>query len=154
MLQISKYWQPGETLTIDWLPAIDINGEIQQARHAQGKKQFKTFLSALMPARLAEHFCAQLNLQKTLAELSKKDVELIQQTLHSWVFVPGGTEGYRTAEVTIGGVDTSKVSSKTLESQLCSGLYFIGEALDVTGHLGGYNFQWSWSSGWAAGQVV
>jgi predicted Rossmann fold flavoprotein len=153
MLQISNYWQPGEALIVDWLPSIRIENEIQQARHDQGKKQFKTFLSAYMPARLAEHFCNSMDMQKTLADLSKKDIQQIQQHLHHWQFIPGGTEGYRTAEVTIGGVDTSKVSSKTMQSQLCEGLYFIGEVLDVTGHLGGYNFQWSWSSGWAAGQV-
>lgn len=153
MLQISNYWQPGESLTIDWLPAVAIEDEIQQARHDQGKKQFKTFLSAYMPARLAEHLCNSMSMQKTLAELSKKDVQQIQQYMHRWKFTPGGTEGYRTAEVTIGGVDTRKVSSKTMQSQLCEGLYFVGEVLDVTGHLGGYNFQWSWSSGWAAGQV-
>ncbi len=153
MLQISNYWQPGETLTINWLPAIDVAEKLAEDRHQQGKKQFKTWLSQHLPARLAEHFCQLLNIQKTLAELSKNDVKVLSDALNRWEFSPGGTEGYRTAEVTIGGVDTQKISSKTMASQLQPNLYFVGEVLDVTGWLGGYNFQWAWSSGWAAGQV-
>ena len=152
MLQISNYWQPGEALFIDWLPNIEIEAEIQQARHQQGKKQLKNFLTGFMPTRLAEHFCALWQLEKPLADLTKDDVATIKSQLHQWCFKPGGTEGYRTAEVTLGGVSTEQVSSKTMQSQLCENLYLIGEVLDVTGHLGGYNFQWAWSSGWAAGQ--
>ncbi|TXR52123.1 NAD(P)/FAD-dependent oxidoreductase [Reinekea thalattae] len=152
MLQISNYWQPGEALFIDWLPSIEIEVEIQQARHQQGKKQLKNFLTGFMPTRLAEHFCALWQLEKLLADLTKDDVATIKSQLHQWCFKPGGTEGYRTAEVTLGGVSTEQVSSKTMQSQLCENLYLIGEVLDVTGHLGGYNFQWAWSSGWAAGQ--
>jgi predicted Rossmann fold flavoprotein len=153
MLQISNYWQPGESLTVDWLPGLDVTEQLQSDRHQQGKKQLKTWLAQWLPARLAEFFVDQLKLQKTLAELTKDDVTLLSKTLNNWQFNPGGTEGYRTAEVTIGGVNTSAVSSKTMESQKQKGLYFIGEVLDVTGWLGGYNFQWAWSSGWAAGQV-
>ncbi|MBU2863672.1 NAD(P)/FAD-dependent oxidoreductase [Reinekea forsetii] len=152
MLQISNYWQPGEPLTIDWLPSIDVAEQLQKDRHEHGKKLLKTWLALHLPARLAEFFVAELNLQKTLAELTKAEVTRLAQWLNAWEFQPGGTEGYRTAEVTIGGIDTQEVSSKTMESQRQSGLYFIGEVLDVTGWLGGYNFQWAWSSGWAAGQ--
>lgn len=153
MLQISNYWQPGESLIIDWLPSIDVAEQIQHDRHEHGKKQLKTWLAQYLPTRLAEFFVEQLKLQKTLAELTKADVELLAKNINQWQFNPGGTEGYRTAEVTIGGVNTNEVSSKTMESQKQPGLYFIGEVLDVTGWLGGYNFQWAWSSGWAAGQV-
>ncbi len=154
MLQISNYWQPGESLSIDWLPSVDVRTELADSRHKQGKKQFKTWLSTMLPSRLAEFFCSQWGMQKTLAELTSADMDYWSGILNHWQFIPGGTEGYRTAEVTIGGVDTNEVSSKTLESQHQKGLYFIGEVLDVTGHLGGFNFQWAWSSGWAAGQVV
>lgn len=152
MLQISNYWKPGETLEIDWLPGQNCAEQLKQDRHEQGKKSLKNWLTQWMPARLAEHFCQLLGMSKTLAELTKADVEKVDQVLHRWEFVPGGTEGYRTAEVTKGGVDTNQVSSKTMESQLRSNLYFIGEVLDVTGWLGGYNFQWAWSSAWAAAQ--
>ncbi|WP_287419826.1 NAD(P)/FAD-dependent oxidoreductase [Reinekea sp.] len=152
MLQISNYWQEGEALTIDWLPSMDVAQQLAADRHEQGKKQFKSWLSALLPARLAELFCQQWPHQKTLAELSKADVLYWSEQLNHWQFVPGGTEGYRTAEVTLGGVDTHDISSKTMVSKLVPGLYFIGEVLDVTGWLGGYNFQWAWSSAWAAGQ--
>lgn len=154
MLQISNYWEPGENLEIDWLPGQDSSEQLKADRHDHGKKALKNWLTQWMPARLAEHFCDLLALNKSLAELTKADVERIDQTLHRWEFAPGGTEGYRTAEVTKGGVDTQQISSKTMESQLRPGLFFIGEVLDVTGWLGGYNFQWAWSSGWAAAQHV
>lgn len=153
MLQISNYWQPGEALEINWLPGLDIREEIQQARRTHGKKRVKNWLASYLPSRLADFFVARWHQQKTLAELTKQDVEYWTQALHHWAFMPGGTEGYRTAEVTLGGVDTKDISSKTLASQRVPDLYFIGEVLDVTGWLGGYNFQWAWSSGWAAGQV-
>lgn len=153
MLQISNYWQPGEALTINWLPNIDVSSALAVDRHQQGKKQLKNWLGHHLPMRLAEFFTQQWQLQKTLAELSKSDVESVATALNAWTFMPGGTEGYRTAEVTLGGVDTAEVSSKTMGSHRVPSLYFIGEVLDVTGWLGGYNFQWAWSSGWAAGQV-
>jgi len=153
MLQISNYWQEGEPLTIDWLPETDVLKKLADDRHQQGKKQFKTWLNSLLPSRLAEHFCDIWGVQKTLAELSKQDVQYWAEQLNAWVFAPGGTEGYRTAEVTIGGVDTDDISSKSMESKRIKNLFFVGEVLDVTGWLGGYNFQWAWSSGWAAGQV-
>lgn len=153
MLQISNYWQPGESLMIDWLPTVDITEQLTADRHAQGKKPLKSWLTQWFPKRIAEHFCDQLAMNKPLAEITKKDSERLAQQVNRWTFQPGGTEGYRTAEVTLGGVDTASVSSKTMESQRRSHLYFVGEVLDVTGWLGGYNFQWAWSSGWAAGQV-
>jgi predicted Rossmann fold flavoprotein len=153
MLQISNYWQLGESLTIDWVPSIDVAEELTKDRHTQGKKSLKNWLAQHLPQRLSEHFCVLLNIQKTLAELSKFDVEQISRMLNTWTFMPGGTEGYRTAEVTLAGVDSRDISSKTMESRRVENLYFVGEVLDVTGWLGGYNFQWAWSSGWAAGQV-
>lgn len=153
MLQISNYWQPGESLLFNWLPDIKVAQQLQADRHSQGKKQFKTWLAQHLPNRLADFFCLQWGQQKTLAELSKADIEYWSKTLNNWAFSAGGTEGYRTAEVTIGGVSTDDISSKTMASKHNPNLYFIGEVLDVTGWLGGYNFQWAWSSGWAAGQV-
>jgi predicted Rossmann fold flavoprotein len=153
MLQISNYWQPGEPLEINWMPQVDVEPQIAKDRHSQGKKQLKTWLTQFLPQRLADHFCELMALNKTLAELSKNDVTRLSQMLNAWEFKPGGTEGYRTAEVTLGGVDTRTISSKTMESTLQPQLFFVGEVLDVTGWLGGYNFQWAWSSGWAAGQV-
>ncbi|WP_196157213.1 NAD(P)/FAD-dependent oxidoreductase [Reinekea sp. G2M2-21] len=153
MLQISNYWQPGEHLIVNWLPTLDVAEKVAEDRHHSGKKQLKTWLGQYLPARLAEHFCQWLALNKTLAELSKGDVAILSEALNCWTFKPGGTEGYRTAEVTLGGVDTQHISSKTMMSQLQPQLFFVGEVLDVTGWLGGYNFQWAWSSGWAAGQV-
>ena len=153
MLQISNYWQPGEALTIDWLPQLDVAEKLTDARHQAGKTQLKNWLAQHLPARLADQLLPTQLATKMLAQLSKGDVAALANELNQWRFAPGGTEGYRTAEVTLGGVSTEAVSSKTMESKLQPGLFFIGEVLDVTGWLGGYNFQWAWSSGWAAGQV-
>lgn len=151
ILQVSNYWQAGEPITINWLPQLDVKDALVTARQSDGKKTMKTWLSLHLPTRFAEHLCSLLP-NKKLAELSGDDIQCWAQALNEAVFQPGGTEGYRTAEVTIGGVSTQEVSSKTFISQRAEGLYFIGEVLDVTGWLGGYNFQWAWSSGWAAGQ--
>lgn len=153
MLQISNYWQPGETLEIDWLPGVDVAAQLAEDRHQNGRKSVKNWLTQWLPQRLAEHMSEQSGIQGALAELTREQGLQLAAFLNHWPFRPGGTEGYRTAEVTLAGIDTGEVSSKTLMSNRRDGLYFIGEVLDVTGWLGGYNFQWAWSSGWAAGQV-
>lgn len=153
MLQISNYWQPGEALTVDWLPGLDVAEQLATDRHQQGKKALRNWLGQWLPQRLADHFCQVNALESTLAELNRDQAQQLADSINRWVFRPGGTEGYRTAEVTWAGIDTADVSSKSMMSQKRENLFFIGEVLDVTGWLGGYNFQWAWSSGWAAGQV-
>lgn len=154
LLQISSYWFPGETICINWLPEIDLLGILKVARIEKPQKLLKFLLSSYLPKRMVEIFTPIELAERKLAELSNRDLELVANKINSWQIKPNGTEGYRTAEVTIGGVDCNALSSKTMEVNTVSGLYFIGEALDVNGWLGGYNFQWAWSSGWAAGQVV
>ncbi len=139
ILQISSYWQPGEILHLNLLPDQDALEFLQEQHHLRPKAEVKTLLSQVFPARFAELIAGEPDLSKTL---------------NNWEIIPNGTEGYRTAEVTIGGVDTNAISSKTFEVKSVPGLYFIGEVLDVTGHLGGFNFQWAWSSGWCCGQYV
>ena len=136
------------------LPEIDLYALLTDARVAHPHKQLNNFLLSSLPKRVMEIFIPSELAEKKMADLSNRDCELLAQFIQCWSIKPNGTEGYRTAEVTIGGVDCNAVSSKTMEVTGISGLHFIGEALDVTGWLGGYNFQWAWSSGWAAGQVV
>jgi len=154
ILQLSNYWQPGEAVTINWLPDKNIETMLESARQTHPKQQLKTLLGRILPARLVATLLPVKLLETPLAQIGKTQLELANQHLHHWTITPGGTEGYRTAEVTRGGVDCDAVSSKTMESKQIPGLYFIGEVLDVTGWLGGYNFQWAWSSGWCAGQYV
>lgn len=154
MLQLSSYWTPGETIGINWLPDIDLLTLLKKERTLKPIKQLNTVLSNHLPKRVVEVLISQSLIDKKLADLSNSELETIAKTLCQWTIKPNGTEGYRTAEVTLGGVDCQAVSSKTMEAFDVQGLYFIGEALDVTGWLGGYNFQWAWSSGWAAGQAV
>ncbi|WP_392538782.1 NAD(P)/FAD-dependent oxidoreductase [Legionella sp. 227] len=154
ILQLSSYWHPGESICINLLPEINLLNYLKTARADKPQKQLNSILSMHLPKRVIELFIAPEIIDKKLAELSNRDLESVAKQLNSWLVKPNGTEGYRTAEVTIGGVDCHAISSKTMEAQEVPGLYFIGEALDVTGWLGGYNFQWAWSSGWAAGQVV
>lgn len=154
ILQISSYWQPGETIFINLLPDLDVV-ELLTARQAlQPNIKLKTLLSEVLPKRLLPSLFDQAALDKPLQELSSIRISEIARQLQQWKIKPGGTEGYRTAEVTLGGVDCDQLSSKTMQSNKVAGLYFIGEVVDVTGWLGGYNFQWAWSSGWCAGQVV
>ena len=150
ILQISNYWQMGEAVGIDLLPANNILDILQELRQSSPKLQLKTVLSRYLPKKLVELWFEQ-NLLKdqVIAQLSKAELQYLEQFIHHWQFVPNGTEGYRTAEVTMGGVDTDHISSKTMEAKAVPGLYFIGEVLDVTGWLGGYNFQWAWSSAFA-----
>lgn len=154
ILQISSYWQPGEAIEINMLPKIDLLDYLKQAQKQHPHKQINSLLVEHLPKRLIEIFLEPTLMVKTLTAISHREFEQIARLINAYTIKPNGTEGYRTAEVTLGGVDCDAISSKTLEANAVKGLYFIGEVLDVTGWLGGYNFQWAWSSGWAAGQVV
>ncbi len=154
ILQISSYWQPGEALNINLIAQHDVEAEFKLAKQKQPQQYLKTFLSKFLPKNLVPILFSVDLLEHTLQEISFKQFSDILQQLNAWQIKPNGTEGYRTAEVTLGGVDCHALSSKTMEVNNVAGLYFIGEVLDVTGWLGGYNFQWAWSSGWVAGQVV
>ena len=154
ILQISSYWQPTKEVIINLLPDSDIKKTISTAIDQSSNKILKSLLSTLLPKRLVISFFESNLLETKLASLSSKQIEYISLQLHQWTISPNGTEGYRTAEVTKGGVDCNQLSSKTMQSNQYENLYFIGEVVDVTGWLGGYNFQWAWSSGWCAGQYV
>ena len=152
ILQISNYWQPGETLELDLLPGQDALETLAALRASRPDAQLRTVLSELLPKRFAERLCETVFESRPMKQLDPKPMQRIAETLARFPLVCSGTEGYRTAEVTLGGVDTKDVSSSTMESRRVPGLYFVGEVLDVTGWLGGYNFQWAWASGHAAGQ--
>lgn len=154
ILQISSYWKPGETVSINCLPGLSLQELITEDKQTSGNVSVKTYLSQHLPKRLLPIWFNSRILTKTLANLNQEEIELLTSQIHQWKIKPNNTEGYRTAEVTIGGVDTNYISSKTFEASNCNGLYFIGEVLDVTGWLGGYNFQWAWASGYCAGQYV
>lgn len=154
MLQISSYWQPGDELEIDLLPGEPIGEALAQARTATPKRRLSTWLGERLPKRLASALTEWHSEDPALAELSNALIEAWSQRLGQWRLKPAGTEGWRTAEVTLGGVDTQAISSKTFEVDGLSQLRFIGEVLDVTGELGGYNFQWAWASGVACGQSL
>lgn len=154
ILQISSYWKTGETITINLLPDIDVIEMLKTKQANQPNIKLKTALTEFLPKRLLPTLFTTNDLDKPLQELSQVRIHDISNQLNSWMIKPNGTEGYRTAEVTLGGVDCDELSSKTMESKKIEGLYFIGEVVDITGWLGGYNFQWAWSSGWCAGQVV
>ncbi len=158
VLQISSYWREGESLNIDHLPKINIMDVLKNARTEHPKKNTKKFLSHYLPSRLINHLFENLlneeNENKNLADFSDKKFQVLSDHIHNWTIKPNGTEGYRTAEVTLGGVDTNEINNKTFESKKCAGLYFIGEVLDVTGHLGGHNFQWAWASGYCCGTEI
>ncbi|GAB5387602.1 MAG: NAD(P)/FAD-dependent oxidoreductase [Alphaproteobacteria bacterium] len=154
ILQISSYWSEGEEIEVDLAAGQNALALLKQARQETPKQAIETALSRILPKRLASSICEAEGITGNLAELSNQRLEDLAATVNHWRIKPSGTEGYRTAEVTLGGVDTDELSSKTLEAKSCPGLFFIGEVVDVTGHLGGYNFQWAWSSGYAAGQNV
>jgi predicted Rossmann fold flavoprotein len=157
VLQISNYWLPGDILTIDLLPGVNATALLIEARASSGASYLKTVLQQHLPKSLAAELLALWQpegSQRPLAECSDVSLEELGEKLNNWEVKPSGTEGYRTAEVTLGGVDTHGISSKTMEARQQPGLYFVGEVLDVTGHLGGFNFQWAWSSGYAAGMHV
>ena len=157
MLQISSYWQPAQALCFNLAPGQDITVLLKEAKAANSRQEPATLLGAVLPKRLAQRITEQHLPESNgfrLADLPDRQLEQLGHAVHSWQFVPHGTEGYRTAEVTLGGVDTTELSSKTMESRKVPGLFFIGEVVDVTGHLGGFNFQWAWASGYVAGQYA
>lgn len=149
ILQISSFMQAGDALTLDLAPDVDVTAHLKLRKHERPKAEFKTIVSELVPQR----FAAALLPDKAMAHVTQQDMQDLTHRLKSWTLVPPGTEGYAKAEVTVGGIDTNDLSSKTMEAKSVHGLYAIGEAVDVTGWLGGYNFQWAWASGFVAGQV-
>jgi len=148
ILQISSYWNGTEEISVDLLPGVDLLSEFKK----RSKAETKTIVSKLLPSRLADAWFQCHAASKPVAASSTRELERLANELHNWKIRPSGTEGYEKAEVTAGGIDTDELSSKTFESKKVPGLYFIGEVVDVTGHLGGFNFQWAWASGYAAGQ--
>ncbi|WP_313654970.1 NAD(P)/FAD-dependent oxidoreductase [Pantoea sp.] len=155
VLQISSYWLPGEFVTVDLSPATPLEAFLTAQRNAHPNLSLKNSLAKILPKRLVEVLQGmKIVPDVTLKQLNSRQQSELAQALHAWRIQPNGTEGYRTAEVTLGGVDTTQLSSKTMEARAVPGLYFIGEVADVTGWLGGYNFQWAWSSAWACAQAL
>jgi predicted Rossmann fold flavoprotein len=153
ILQISSYWRKGEEVGVDFLPGRE-QGWLIEVKRARPRSTLRKVLGEALPARLAETLCERLALNSEFANVTDRDLKATEAHLADWRFVPNGSEGYAKAEVTAGGISTAELSSKTMESRRVPGLYAIGEAVDVTGWLGGYNFQWAWASGWVAGQSV
>ena len=154
ILQISSYWQPGDDLRLDLLPGIDAEAQLREWQASRRDAELKTLLAEVLPKRFAQRLCEHWITSKPLRQYTPPELRAIAELLSSWPLVASGTEGYRTAEVTLGGVDTGGLSSSTMMSRQVPGLYFIGEVVDVTGWLGGYNFQWAWASGHAAGSAI
>lgn len=154
ILQISSYWREGLAITLDMAPGVDIAATLKAARQTRGKQAALTILTEHLPRRLAQLIVEEAAAPANAGDLSDKAISRIATAVKAWTVKPVGSEGYRTAEVTLGGVSTDGLDSKTMEAKAAPGLYFIGEVVDVTGWLGGYNFQWAWSSGWVAGQAV
>ncbi|MBU2760893.1 NAD(P)/FAD-dependent oxidoreductase [Acidithiobacillus sulfurivorans] len=151
ILQISSFWQEGKAVEIDLLPELDVYEYLRQLKMEKPQSFLKSSLSEILPNRLAQTMCDLYWHNQPLGNYPDLELASIAQKLQQWSILPSGTEGYRKAEVTLGGIDTAELSSSTMESKIVSGLYFIGEVVDVTGWLGGYNFQWAWASGYAAG---
>ena len=154
ILQISSYWREGEAIRVNLCPEQNAAAVLRAAKQQAGKAQLATALARLVPERLARHLADVSGVTGPIAELRGDTLDNIARGVHDWRLMPVGSEGYRTAEVTLGGVDTDGLDARTLEAKSVPGLYFVGEVVDITGWLGGYNFQWAWSSGWAAGQVA
>lgn len=154
ILQASSYWDEGTEITLNILPANDLLGKLREQRQIYGRRNFTTELAQHLPGRLVDHLANQFDLTGNLADWSDARLQTLCDTLSNWTMTPTGTEGYRTAEVTLGGIDTNALSSKTMETKTIPRLYFIGESVDVTGWLGGYNFQWAWSSAMAAARDI
>jgi predicted Rossmann fold flavoprotein len=154
ILQISSYWREGQEIGLDMAPGLDLFAELRQARAKRGRQALQTVLAEHLPRRLAQLIAEQHGARGNLADLSDAKLRAVAAAVNAWRVKPVGSEGYRTAEVTRGGVDTAGLDSRTLEAKTVPGLYFVGEVVDVTGWLGGYNFQWAWASGWSAGQVA
>ena len=153
ILQISSYWREGEAITVAMAPGEDLYTRLKAAKAENGKQMIHTALGHLIPRRLAESVCEREGVKGKLAEVGDKTLRRLDAAVNGWTVKPVGSEGYRTAEVTLGGIATDQLDQQTMAVTSVPGLYVIGEAADVTGWLGGYNFQWAWSSGWAAGQV-
>jgi len=154
ILQISSYWKLGSNIKINLSPKIDIFKLLVDKKKSTPKQDINIIISEILPKRLASIVCTENNVNGNICELSNKILNQLSNSINTWVIKPIGSEGYRTAEVTLGGVDTDEISSKTMMSVKNPGLFFVGEVVDVTGHLGGYNFQWAWSSGFVAGQYA
>src|SRR5690606_15935196 len=154
ILQVSSFWQPGDVIEINLLPHLNLTEWLAEQQRERPNSELKTILGELFTRKMAGLLSEHWFTSKPLKQYTPSELEQIADKLAAWKLVPAGTEGYRTAEVTLGGIDTREVSSKTMESLKSSGLYFVGEVLDVTGHLGGFNFQWAWASAYAAGQFV
>ncbi|MFK0685085.1 NAD(P)/FAD-dependent oxidoreductase [Ochrobactrum sp. BD67] len=154
ILQISSYWHEGEEIRITMLPETDIFEALREQRKQNGKQGLQTALAIYLPRKLAQTIAEDMGATGHLADMSDKMFRRVEAAINDWRIKPAGSEGYRTAEVTLGGVDTRELDSKTMEAKSVPGLFFIGEVVDVTGWLGGYNFQWAWSSGWVAGQAA
>ena len=154
ILQISSYWREGGAITLDFLPGVDAHAFLLERKRSRPRSFAQTALAEIMPGRLAQALTAANLPARELANISDGMLATFAHDMKNWPYRPGGTEGYTKAEVTAGGIDTRDLSSKTMEARGVAGLYAIGEAVDVTGWLGGYNFQWAWSSGWAAGQAI
>ncbi len=154
ILQISSHWAEGTPVTVNLAPGADTLAALKDARSTHPKQDVSTVLSTILPKRLAKALCEREKISGNIAQLGDKALRRIDDCVHRWQVSPIGTEGYRTAEVTLGGVDTRAISQKTMEARDVPGLYFVGEVLDVTGQLGGYNFQWAWASGHAAGKAI
>lgn len=154
ILQISSYWRPGQSIEINLLPDLDVADWLQENKLSRGEILLKTLLSTKFSQAVADYLVLLLGFNCKLKQIEINDLNKIEKQLSQWILYPAGFEGYRVAEVTLGGINTDEISSKTFQSRKQDNLYFIGEVLDVTGHLGGYNFQWAWASGHAAGTFV
>ncbi|PZV35109.1 NAD(P)/FAD-dependent oxidoreductase [Mesorhizobium kowhaii] len=154
ILQISSYWREGDEIRMAMLPGVDVADLIRTAKRGNGRQAVQTVLANHLPKRLAQSIAERTGIDGNLADLSDAQTKTIAAAVNDWRIKPAGSEGYRTAEVTLGGVDTNGLDQKTMQAKSVPGLFFIGEVVDVTGWLGGYNFQWAWSSGWVAGQAA
>ena len=154
ILQISSYWKQGDSIKVNLSPKLNVFQFLEDKRKSNPKFDIGNIISDILPKRLAQIICSENKVTGNISELSNKILKKLSEAINTWIINPTGSEGYRTAEVTLGGVDTRELSSKTMMSNKHNGLFFIGEVLDVTGHLGGYNFQWAWSSGYVAGQYA
>ena len=153
ILQISSYWREGEAITVRMAPGQDVFARLKAAKDENGKQMVHTALGHILPRRLADNIAEREGVKGKLAEVGDKTLRKLAEAVNGWTVKPVGSEGYRTAEVTLGGVATDELDQQTMQARAVPGLYVIGEAVDITGWLGGYNFQWAWSSGWAAGQA-
>tara|TARA_B110000116_G_scaffold271053_1_gene290700 strand:+ start:2170 stop:3351 length:1182 start_codon:yes stop_codon:yes gene_type:complete len=154
ILQISSYWKLGDNIKINLSPKLNVFKFLDDKKTSNPKQDIENIIGDILPKRLAKNICSENKVSGNICEISNKILKQVSESINAWIINPTGSEGYRTAEVTLGGVNTSELSSKTMMSNKCPGLFFIGEVVDVTGHLGGYNFQWAWSSGYVSGQYA